>query len=67
MHLESFSFFLTFSIREFARHINATRDARDFIECYVNTPLHICEERDPKGLYARARNGEIKGYTWNQK
>ena len=30
-----------------------------FVEVFVNTPLAICEERDPKGLYARARRGEI--------
>ena len=34
-----------------------------FVEVYVNTPLEVCEERDVKGLYARARRGEIKGFT----
>jgi sulfate adenylyltransferase len=34
-----------------------------FIEVWVNTPLEICEERDIKGLYAKARRGEIKGFT----
>jgi sulfate adenylyltransferase len=34
-----------------------------FIEVYVNTSLEICEERDVKGLYAKARSGEIKGFT----
>ena len=34
-----------------------------FIEVYVNTPLEVCEERDPKGMYARAREGLIKGFT----
>jgi sulfate adenylyltransferase len=34
-----------------------------FIEIYVDTPLEVCEERDVKGLYARARRGEIKGFT----
>ena len=34
-----------------------------FIEVFVNTPLEICEERDVKGLYAKARSGEIKGFT----
>lgn len=34
-----------------------------FVEVYVNTPLEVCEERDVKGLYARARSGEIKGFT----
>jgi adenylyl-sulfate kinase len=36
---------------------------RDFIEVYVNAPLHVCEQRDPKGLYKRARRGEITGFT----
>ncbi len=35
----------------------------NFIEIYVNTPLEICEARDIKGLYAKARRGEIKGFT----
>ncbi|HDD61961.1 MAG: adenylyltransferase [Chloroflexota bacterium] len=34
-----------------------------FIEIFVNTPLEVCEERDIKGLYAKARSGEIKGFT----
>jgi len=35
----------------------------DFMEVYVDTPLIVCESRDPKGLYARARRGEIPGFT----
>ena len=35
----------------------------DFFEIYVNTPLEICEERDVKGLYKKARQGEIKNFT----
>lgn len=35
----------------------------DFMEIYVNAPLAICEERDVKGLYKRARAGEIKNFT----
>jgi bifunctional enzyme CysN/CysC len=34
-----------------------------FLEVFVDTPLEVCEERDPKGLYARARAGEITGMT----
>lgn len=34
-----------------------------FIEVYVNTPIEVCEQRDVKGMYARARRGEIKGFT----
>jgi bifunctional enzyme CysN/CysC len=35
----------------------------DFLEVYVDTPLEVCEARDPKGLYKRARAGEIKNFT----
>ncbi len=35
----------------------------DFIEVFVNAPLNVCEDRDVKGLYKRARAGEIKGFT----
>lgn len=35
----------------------------EFIEIYVNTPLEVCEERDPKGLYKKARAGQIKNFT----
>ena len=35
----------------------------DFAEVYVDTPLEVCEARDPKGLYRRARAGEIKNFT----
>ncbi|MGA2029967.1 MAG: adenylyl-sulfate kinase [Verrucomicrobiota bacterium] len=34
-----------------------------FIEIYVNAPLEVCERRDPKGLYAKARKGEIAEFT----
>ncbi|WNO07876.1 adenylyl-sulfate kinase [Teredinibacter sp. KSP-S5-2] len=35
----------------------------EFIEVYVSTPLAVCEERDPKGLYQKAREGVIKQFT----
>ncbi|MBN1925491.1 MAG: adenylyl-sulfate kinase [Prolixibacteraceae bacterium] len=35
----------------------------DFLEVFVDTPLEICEQRDPKGLYKKARAGEIKNFT----
>lgn len=35
----------------------------DFLEVFVNTPLAVCEARDVKGLYAKARAGEIKNFT----
>ena len=37
--------------------------AEDFLEVYVSTPLEVCEQRDVKGLYAKARRGEIKEFT----
>jgi adenylyl-sulfate kinase len=48
------------SERELARRI-APKDR--FLEVYLNAPLAVCEKRDPKGLYARARAGEIKDFT----
>lgn len=35
----------------------------EFVEIYMNTPLAVCESRDPKGLYQKARRGEIKNFT----
>jgi adenylylsulfate kinase-like enzyme len=34
-----------------------------FVEVYVNAPLAVCEQRDVKGMYRRARLGELKGFT----
>jgi len=34
-----------------------------FLEVHVDAPLHVCEERDPKGLYRRARCGDLRGFT----
>jgi bifunctional enzyme CysN/CysC len=48
--------------RDRARAIHAT-DGLPFLEVFVDTPLEECERRDPKGLYARARAGEITGFT----
>ncbi len=42
---------------------NAKSISNDFTEIYVDTPLSICEKRDVKGLYAKARSGEIKNFT----
>lgn len=38
-------------------------DEGEFLEVFVDTPLALCEARDPKGLYAKARRGEIKNFT----
>lgn len=48
--------------RDFARALHAAADL-PFVEVFVDTPLEVCESRDPKGLYARARAGEITGMT----
>ncbi len=50
----------TIAIRQMAKEIIG---ADDFIEIYVNAPLEVCEERDVKGLYRKARSGVIKGFT----
>ena len=39
------------------------RPACPFVEVFVDTPIELCEQRDPKGLYAKARAGEITGFT----
>lgn len=38
-------------------------DSGEFIEVFVDTPLEVCERRDPKGLYLKARRGEIRNFT----
>lgn len=43
--------------------VRAMMDEGDFFEVHVSTPLAVCEQRDPKGLYKKARAGEIKGFT----
>jgi adenylylsulfate kinase len=43
--------------------VRATLAPGDFIEVFVDAPLEVCEARDPKGLYQKARAGEIKNFT----
>ena len=43
--------------------VRATMSAGDFCEVFVDAPLEVCESRDPKGLYKKARAGEIKEFT----
>lgn len=50
----------TNEIRNQARNIIGEED---FVEVFINTPIEICESRDVKGLYAKARKGEIKNFT----
>lgn len=54
-----------------ASFVSPYREARDFarglchnfIEVYVHAPIEVCEKRDPKGLYRKAREGKIKNFT----
>ncbi|MCF7809921.1 adenylyl-sulfate kinase [bacterium] len=50
------------SDRDRARKIHDDKGLH-FIEIFVDTPIEICEDRDPKGLYKKARAGELKGFT----
>lgn len=50
----------TNDLRELAKEIIGEND---FVEIFINCPLEICEQRDVKGLYAKARKGEIKDFT----
>ena len=50
----------TIEIRNFAKQIIGTEN---FIEIYINAPIEVCEKRDVKGLYQKARKGMIKGFT----
>ena len=43
--------------------VRALMDEGDFFEVFINTPVDLCEERDPKGLYKKARSGEIPNFT----
>jgi adenylyl-sulfate kinase len=51
------------SMRNEARDLLTKYANARFIEVFMDTPLEICEERDPKGLYKKARAGEIKEFT----
>ena len=60
----------TLVIASFISPLNSDRDYiktiignQDFVEVFVNTPLEVCESRDVKGLYKKARAGEIKNFT----
>lgn len=45
------------------RMVRDMMEDHEFIEVFVDTPIEICEQRDPKGLYKKARSGEIKNFT----
>ncbi|MFT5676937.1 MAG: adenylylsulfate kinase [Paraglaciecola sp.] len=48
------------SERDYCRNLLETKE---FVEVFVNTPLDVCEQRDPKGLYKKARQGDITNFT----
>jgi adenylylsulfate kinase len=50
----------TNEMRDMAREIIGEKD---FLEVFIDTPLEVCEQRDPKGLYKKARAGEIPNFT----
>ena len=57
---------LTAFISPFRKDRQQVRDliqSTEFIEVFIDTPLEICESRDPKGLYKKARKGEIPNFT----
>ena len=63
---DSGSIVLTAFISPYREDRNSARQIisdKDFIEVFVSADLSVCESRDPKGLYKKARAGEIKGFT----
>ena len=57
---------LTAFISPFQKERDAVRELveeNEFIEVFIDTPLEVCESRDPKGLYQKARKGEIQNFT----
>ncbi len=49
--------------RSTRNEVRSSIGSDNYIEVFVNTPLEVCEQRDTKGLYARARRGEVIGFT----
>ena len=62
---ESGTIVCTAFISPYRKSRQSARDiiGKDFIEVYVKAPLETCEDRDPKGLYKKARSGEIPNFT----
>lgn len=66
LFVDSGQIVLTAFISPFREDRNQVRqlfNKYEFIEVFVNCPLEVCEKRDPKGLYRKARNGEIPDFT----
>ncbi|MDG9667849.1 adenylyl-sulfate kinase [Hahella sp. CR1] len=49
--------------RDDRKMVRSLYEPGEFIEVFVNTPIEVCEQRDPKGLYQKARQGAIKNFT----
>lgn len=66
LFVDSGTIVLTAFISPFIEDRQQVRDLvedTEFIEIFIDTPLEVCESRDPKGLYQKARNGEIPNFT----
>ena len=66
LFVDSGQIVLTAFISPFQKDRNQVRqlvEQKEFVEVYVKCPLAECEKRDPKGLYQKARNGEMKNFT----
>jgi adenylylsulfate kinase len=66
LFIEAGTIALTAFISPYQKDRNKVRalvEAEDFLEIYCHCPLEVCEQRDVKGLYAKARTGEIKEFT----
>jgi adenylylsulfate kinase len=49
--------------REDRNRVRGAVEKGEFVEIFIATPIAVCEQRDPKGLYAKARRGEIRNFT----
>ncbi len=66
LFVDSGAIVLTAFISPFISDRKQARDLLDkeqFLEVFIDTPIDVCEQRDPKGLYKKARKGEIKNFT----
>ncbi len=66
LFVDSGTIVLTAFISPFQKERDAVRELveeNEFIEVFIDTPLEVCESRDPKGLYKKVRKGEIQNFT----
>ena len=66
LFVDSGTIVLTAFISPFIKDRQIIKDLvqeEEFIEVFIDTPLEVCESRDPKGLYKKARNGDIQNFT----